>query len=587
MRESVRPLKMYGTDQGAAEDNNVLHSIKLNGKEYHYWLRPVGSGGFGTVHKGYQVLLDPTRGQTRGIDVAVKIVSKEKLSTPELAQRMREEKRLHAALRHENIVRMLDAGEDREGRSEVIVMEYCAGGDLRREQQRKGTYSEEETRVVVGQLVEAIRFLHDRRIMHRDIKLANVLIHKDELGKKTYKLADFGLATVWKSDGAAGRGALGGGGGGGGAMQHTVCGTFTSMPPEMPLGAAYSEQIDLWELGVVMYTLLVGREPFEAQNADYRAIVKNISHATPKYPSHLSGDALKLLNGLLQHEADRFSLQDVLESEFLRGKSVFAGEDGGGAGIDSGLGTATTFTASSMTHSHNSLGHRHQQYLHQPAPCYNIFQDATGALGDRPQVRALQPDAQKPGAPVRAEHRPCLAGQERLGGQVGEKPFASGGEQQRVSVFVVPGGGVDGGDVAVSRTSRAAGHGGELERAAEHDAAAADAEGGFPHWRHQLHPAHRRGALRVRNQQAERRQGGRGRHCLGRRGRRHRAADGARAGDADADEALRPLAAAREVLRQVQPDGQVRADPEGEDAQADAAHRGGHLPHHGERAAQL
>ena len=171
-----------------------------------------------------------------------------------------------------------------------LVTELCEGGDLRARVAARGRLSEGEARRFLRSLLSALRYLHRHGILHRDLKLANLLL----TAGGEVKLADFGLASqqLRRREGggeeekeedpiartaaavvaAAGPALRGGCIDAADACERlTVCGTPNYMAPEVIGGRAYGAGADRWSLGVVLYTLVVGRPPFQGDEVRPRA----------------------------------------------------------------------------------------------------------------------------------------------------------------------------------------------------------------------------------------------------------------------------------------------------------------------------
>jgi serine/threonine protein kinase/tetratricopeptide (TPR) repeat protein len=199
----------------------------------------LGSGGFGQVFLGVQH--DPIERQ-----VAIKVL-RGPLSTPRIAERWDHERRVLAALDHPNIARIVDAGELPDGRP-WIAMEYAPGLPINR-------YCD-QNRLEIGERValmatvaEAIDFAHEKGVVHRDITPANILVAVDG-GRHVPKVIDFGIAKV-----------LGVGTTGGDTDQ--ALGTPGYMAPEQFVSAGFDAdaRTDVWALGAVLHTLLIGSPP--------------------------------------------------------------------------------------------------------------------------------------------------------------------------------------------------------------------------------------------------------------------------------------------------------------------------------------
>lgn len=131
-----------------------------------------------------------------------------------------------------------------------MLLEICSNGNMFEMIKRRKKLTIAETQYYIYQLIDSLCYLHNRQIMHRDVKLGNLLINS----QMQLKLADFGLATKVEFQGD---------------RKHTVCGTPNYIAPEvilysMGLGhSGHSYEVDVWSTGVIMYLMLIGRAPFE------------------------------------------------------------------------------------------------------------------------------------------------------------------------------------------------------------------------------------------------------------------------------------------------------------------------------------
>nr|XP_054588025.1 serine/threonine-protein kinase 33 isoform X4 [Nothobranchius furzeri] len=145
-----------------------------------------------------------------------------------------------------------------------LVTELCKGGDLKQLLQQKKSFTEDETRKIIFSLADAVVYLHQRNIVHRDLKLENILLkNSSNEGDDRFdiKVADFGLSV--KTGGVAI-----------GNIMTEACGTLIYMAPEMMSGRGYSQWCDVWSIGVIMFMLLCGEPPFVSQTQ--RGLLKEI-----------------------------------------------------------------------------------------------------------------------------------------------------------------------------------------------------------------------------------------------------------------------------------------------------------------------
>lgn len=169
----------------------------------------------------------------------------------------------------------------------VLVLEFCSNGDLFDLLERHGAIDEADAKIFASQLLLAIEHVHAHGVVHRDIKLENILVADDG----TLKLTDFGFAThvdtMSHANGMSGR-------------CWTLCGTPLYMSPEMALQKGHGKPTDFWSLGVVLFELMAGDPPFNGD--DELSIYTRIIDSKVVYPKLMSEDAVALLSSLLQKD---------------------------------------------------------------------------------------------------------------------------------------------------------------------------------------------------------------------------------------------------------------------------------------------
>jgi serine/threonine protein kinase/tetratricopeptide (TPR) repeat protein len=228
----------------------------------HYRVRErLGAGGMGEVY-----LAEDTR---LGREVALKFLTGAGHDEPERRARLLTEARAASALRSSNIAHIYDIGEYQG--SDFLVMEYVEG-EVLSVRIARGPLPVREAVDVARQVADALAEAHDRGVVHRDIKSANIIVN----GRGHVKVLDFGLAKFVSPGGLAVDAAL--------TAAHdtvagTVLGTVSYMAPEQALGRATDPRSDLFSLGVVFYEMLAGRLPFQGQT--FSEVVDAILHQVP------------------------------------------------------------------------------------------------------------------------------------------------------------------------------------------------------------------------------------------------------------------------------------------------------------------
>jgi eukaryotic-like serine/threonine-protein kinase len=197
----------------------------------------IGRGGMAMVYRGYDELLHR--------DVAIKVLGPVAANATGSREEFLDEARAAAALSHENIVRIYDAGVHRNER--YIVMEYVPGGSLFELIQAESPLSVARSIQLSTQMADALGYGHQHGIIHCDVKPQNVLL--DEGGRP--KLVDFGISRSIAATGA---------------LTDTITGTAGYIAPEQLLGERLDARVDIYALGCVTYEMLAGELPFQSDN---------------------------------------------------------------------------------------------------------------------------------------------------------------------------------------------------------------------------------------------------------------------------------------------------------------------------------
>jgi eukaryotic-like serine/threonine-protein kinase len=215
--------------------------------------RTLGRGGMATVYLARDTLLDRP--------VVLKVLAEHLAHDESFRLRFQREARLAARLVHPNIVQIYDVGEDERG--PFIVMEYVDGDTLADELRRRGRMPADEVVTIGIQLCSALEAAHAARLVHRDIKPQNILRARD--GK--VKLADFGIARSLAATSHTEAG--------------TVLGTAAYLAPEQARGEEVTAAADIYALGVVLYELLTGQSPFDADTLPELMVQREQGLMTP------------------------------------------------------------------------------------------------------------------------------------------------------------------------------------------------------------------------------------------------------------------------------------------------------------------
>lgn len=231
---------------------------------------------------------------------AAKVVGKHSLKTEKAKSKLFAEINIHRNLRHPNIVRFHSVFEDQQ--NVYMILELCENRSFAEMVRRRRKLSEAESRFYMVQLLKAISYMHQKRVIHRDLKLGNLFLDAN----LNVKVGDFGLATEVKFDGE---------------RKKTICGTPNYIAPEILFDRenGHSYEVDMWSIGVVLYTFLFGRPPF--QTKDVKAIYENIRENRYQFPvdSECSPMVKDLIRNLLAPVAGtRPSIQETMDHPWLQ-----------------------------------------------------------------------------------------------------------------------------------------------------------------------------------------------------------------------------------------------------------------------------
>ncbi|GAA5885683.1 hypothetical protein JCM6882_007526 [Rhodosporidiobolus microsporus] len=251
----------------------------------------LGEGGFARVY----LCTEPD-----GITYkALKVIDKQQLKSTKTKSKLFAEIKIHQAMQHPNIIAFEHCFED-DG-NVYMQLELCSNGSLLDLLRHRRRFSEPEARFYLTQLVGACDYMHANSVIHRDLKLGNLML--DENGD--LRVGDFGLAALVKFPGE---------------RKKTICGTPNYIAPEILFDqkAGHSFEVDIWSIGVILYTLLIGRPPFQTKDVKniYRKIRDN-AYTFP--PSHsLSAEALSLISSILHPTpTSRPTLAEILAHPWL------------------------------------------------------------------------------------------------------------------------------------------------------------------------------------------------------------------------------------------------------------------------------
>ena len=277
----------------------------------------LGKGAFGEVY------LTSRKGDDK--KYATKKIDREEVEKGEGIKYLKNEIIILQYLRHPNIVRFEEVKKTK--KHYYIVMEYCNGGELSKALEKYiekygKPFSEEIVQHLMRQIIDAFKFMHERKIIHRDVKLDNILLNYEteedkknlNLMKAQVKIIDFGFSCKIDKSG----------------LQFTALGSPINMDPiilkklnasskkERQLG--YNQKADIWSLGTICYEMLIGKSAFDAD--DMEDLVNKIENGSYNVPTNLSHEVVSFLNGMLQYEGNNRLTADQLSRHAFLTKNV-------------------------------------------------------------------------------------------------------------------------------------------------------------------------------------------------------------------------------------------------------------------------
>nr|XP_016928386.1 MAP/microtubule affinity-regulating kinase 3 isoform X19 [Drosophila suzukii] len=249
-------------------------------------IKTIGKGNFAKVKLAKHL---PT-----GKEVAIKIIDKTQLN-PGSLQKLFREVRIMKMLDHPNIVKLFQVIETE--KTLYLIMEYASGGEVFDYLVLHGRMKEKEARVKFRQIVSAVQYCHQKRIIHRDLKAENLLLDSE----LNIKIADFGFSNEFTP----------------GSKLDTFCGSPPYAAPELFQGKKYDgPEVDVWSLGVILYTLVSGSLPFDGSTL--RELRERVLRGKYRIPFYMSTDCENLLRKfLVLNPAKRASLETIMGDKWM------------------------------------------------------------------------------------------------------------------------------------------------------------------------------------------------------------------------------------------------------------------------------
>ncbi|KAL6471107.1 hypothetical protein MHYP_G00197570 [Metynnis hypsauchen] len=249
-------------------------------------LKTIGKGNFAKVKLARHILT--------GREVAIKIIDKTQLN-PTSLQKLFREVRIMKGLNHPNIVQLFEVIETE--KTLYLIMEYASGGEVFDYLVAHGRMKEKEARAKFRQIVSAVHYCHQKNIVHRDLKAENLLLDSES----NIKIADFGFSNEFTL----------------GNKLDTFCGSPPYAAPELFQGKKYDgPEVDIWSLGVILYTLVSGSLPFDGQNL--KELRERVLRGKYRVPFYMSTDCESILRRfLVLNPTKRCSLEQIMKDKWM------------------------------------------------------------------------------------------------------------------------------------------------------------------------------------------------------------------------------------------------------------------------------
>ncbi|GHP03432.1 hypothetical protein PPROV_000218700 [Pycnococcus provasolii] len=339
--------------------------------------RKIGVGSYGSV---FQVKVKPTKvnllknNNSQDSTFCLKKIRLDNVSAKERAAAHQEVKLL-ASLNHPFVLKYCESFQYHQFL--CIVTEFCEAGDLYNWLKKQRTYVKEEVIIdMFSQIVLAVKYVHDKKVLHRDLKTQNVFLHRDG----TIKLGDFGIARVLRFPSE---------------MARTVIGTPYYMSPEIMESRPYEFKSDLWALGCVLYEMASLKHAFDAQDMN-GLVVKILRGKALPTPNHYSAELKALITKLLlKNPKNRAQIDDILQCSALEAsinkhralcdearRQRLAAQ--AAANANENNSAASNHNNNGPSAAHPSANHNHNRHHH---PNNNVNVKVVAGAADRERLR--------------------------------------------------------------------------------------------------------------------------------------------------------------------------------------------------------
>ena len=283
---------MEENEKDKDKEKSKKKKMKIKVKDFEK-LKTVGLGSYGRVRL--------CRQKKTGEIFVMKILKKNEIIKQKQVDHVYSEFNILSTLKHPFIVQLVGFNFE-DPKYIYFVLEYVQGGELFTLLRTKGTFPVPQTKFYVAHIITIFEYLHSKNIVYRDLKPENILINKNGY----LKLTDFGFAKILENE-----------------KTYTLCGTPEYLAPEIILNKGHGKAVDWWTLGILLYEMLVGIDPFS--DDDPMKTYQKILKGKINFPKTIDKDAKSLIKHLLtQDTSKRFGclkngVKDILNHRFFDG----------------------------------------------------------------------------------------------------------------------------------------------------------------------------------------------------------------------------------------------------------------------------
>ena len=283
---------MEDKEKDKDKEKSKKKKMRIKVKDFEK-LKTVGLGSYGRVRLCKQ--------KKTGEIFVMKILKKNEIIKQKQVDHVYSEFNILSTLKHPFIVQLVGFNFE-DPKYIYFVLEYIQGGELFTLLRTKGTFPVPQTKFYIAHIITIFEYLHSKNIVYRDLKPENILINKNGY----LKLTDFGFAKILENE-----------------KTYTLCGTPEYLAPEIILNKGHGKAVDWWTLGILLYEMLVGIDPFS--DDDPMKTYQKILKGKINFPKTIDKDAKSLIKHLLtQDTSKRFGclkngVKDILNHRFFDG----------------------------------------------------------------------------------------------------------------------------------------------------------------------------------------------------------------------------------------------------------------------------